>query len=267
MYVANRVKQIRDVTNPSSWLYVSTDVNPADHASRGLSASQLLQGSNWLTGPPFLWKNGSFQPEKTEEFQVTESDPEVKKAVVFTSQVESSATQPPEPFKSNRLYHVSSWQRVLKVIALCLRLKSKLASREVKLTRQVTSESIRPLPKVSVTLTELHAAVKEVLKVVQREHFHEEIEILKGLKVVGELTARKVARERNLAIKKSSCLDRLDPFLDEDGVIRVGGRITSEPSICNKASCGTSSQTSHYGFADPILACQGEPYGTRYHPK
>ena len=225
VYVANRVQQIRDVTNPSSWLYVSTDVNPADHASRGLSASQLLQGSNWLTGPPFLWKNGSFQPEKTEEFQVTESVPEVKKAVVFTCYVESLATQPPEPLTSSRLYHVSSWQRVLKVIALCLRLKSKLASREVKLTRQVTSESIRPLPKVSVTLIELHAAEKEVLKVVQREHFHEEIQILKGLKVGGELTARKVARERNLAIKKSSCLYRLDPFLDEDGVIRIGGRI------------------------------------------
>ena len=225
MYVANRVQQIRDATNPSSWLYVSTDVNPADHASRGLLASQLLQGSNWLTGPPFLWKNGSFQPEKTEEFQVTESDPEVKKAVVFTSHVESLATQPPEPLKSSRLYHVSSWQRVLKVIALCLRLKSNLASREVKLTRQATSESIRPLPKVSVTLTELHAAEKEVLKVVQREHFHEEIQILKGLKVVGELTARNVAREQNLAIQKSSCLYRLDPFLDEDGVIHIGGRI------------------------------------------
>ena len=111
---------------------------------------------------------------------------------------------------------------MLKVAALCPRLKSRLASREVKLTRQVSSESIRPLPKVSVTLTELHAAEKEVLKVVQREHFHEEIQILKGL---GELTARKVARERNLAIKKSSCLYHLDPFHDEDGVICVAGRI------------------------------------------
>jgi len=75
VYVANRVQQICDVPNPSSWLYVRTDVNPADHASRGLSASQLLQGSNWLTGPPFLRRNGSFQSEKTEEFQVTKSDP------------------------------------------------------------------------------------------------------------------------------------------------------------------------------------------------
>ena len=104
-------------------------------------------------------------------------------------------------------------------------MKSKLASREVKLTRQAGSESIRPLPKVSVTLTELHAAEREVLKVVQRENFHEEIQVLKERKVVGEFTTRKITRERNLAIKKSSCLYRLDPFLDEDDVIRVGGRV------------------------------------------
>ena len=225
VYVANCLQQIRDVTDPSSWLYVSTEVNPADHASRGLTASQLLRGTSWLNGPLLLWKSGPFQPEKIEEFQVTESDPEVRKAAVFTSHVESRATQPPEPLRASRLCHMSSWQRVLKVIALCLRLKSKLASREVKLTRQAGSENIRPLPKVSVTLTELHAAEREVLKVVQRKNFHEEIQVLKELKVVGEFTTRKITRERNLAIKKSSCLYRLDPFLDEDDVVRVGGRV------------------------------------------
>ena len=51
------------------------------------------------------------------------------------------------------------------------------------------------------------------------------MQVLKELKEVGELTTRKIARERNLAVKKSSCLYRLDPFLDENGVIRVGGRV------------------------------------------
>ena len=156
---------------------------------------------------------------------------------------------------------------MLKVAALCPRLKSRLASREVKLTRQVSSESIRPLPKVSVTFTELHAAEKEFLKVVQREHFHEEIQILKGLKVVGELTARKNARERNLAIKKSSCLYRLDPFHDEDGVICVGGRIkranlpfaTKHPVVLPRKSHITDLLSQFWPY--------GEPYGTRYHPK
>ena len=38
VHVTNRVQQIRDVTKPSSWLYVSAEVSPADHALRGLTA-------------------------------------------------------------------------------------------------------------------------------------------------------------------------------------------------------------------------------------
>ena len=184
----------------------------------------LLQGNNWLSGPPFVW-NGTFQPEKTEEFQVTESDPEVNKAVVFTSHAESPATQPFESSMSSRLCHISSWQRLIKVLALCLRVKGRLASREVKWTTQTVCENIRPFPKVSVTLTELLEAEGEVLKIAQREQFHEEIEVLKKLKTAGEVTNRKLARERNLAIKKSSCLYRLDPCLNEDGIVHVGWRV------------------------------------------
>ena len=59
--MANRVQQIRDVTDPSSWFYVNTEVNPGDHASRGLTAAQLLQGSTWLPGPSSFVKMGHFR--------------------------------------------------------------------------------------------------------------------------------------------------------------------------------------------------------------
>lgn len=51
VYVSNRAQKICNATIPSSWLYINTVINPADHASRGLTASELLQGSRWLTGP------------------------------------------------------------------------------------------------------------------------------------------------------------------------------------------------------------------------
>ena len=225
VYVANRVQQIRDLTNPSSWQYIDTESNPADHASRGLTASQLLQGSRWLMGPAFLWKEGVFQPQKKKEIQVKEDDPEVKKGNVFMSRVESTATYCPDLFTSDRLAHVSSWWRLLKVVALCLQLKSKLTNRKVKLNNQASTKCPRPLPKAAVSLTEYQFAEKEVLKIVQCEHFHEEIQVLEKLKVVGEVSTRESARQRNQTIKMSSCLYRLDPFLDDDGLIRVGGRI------------------------------------------
>lgn len=181
MYVANRVQQIRDLTNPCSWMYVGTESNPADHASRGLTASQLLQGSTWLFGPEFLWKDGVFKPLKEEEIQVKEHDPEVKKGSISMSHMYSAATLYSDPFKSDRLAHISSWWHLLKVVALCLRLKSKLKNRKFKLSVQENAKCLRPLPKASVTLTEFQLAEKEVLKIVQHEHFYEEIQVLMKL--------------------------------------------------------------------------------------
>lgn len=45
------------------------------------------------------------------------------------------------------------------------------------------------------------------------------------LKVVGEASTRELSKQRNQTIKMSSRLYHLDPFLDKDGLMRVGGRI------------------------------------------
>ncbi len=42
VFVANRVQLIRDNTNPAQWYYVPSANNPADDASRGLSAERLV---------------------------------------------------------------------------------------------------------------------------------------------------------------------------------------------------------------------------------
>ncbi len=158
VYVANLVQQIRDLTNPSSWQYIDTESNPADHAFRGLTASQLLQGSSWLTGSAFLWNEQAFQPQEKKEIQVEEDDPEVKKGNVFMSHVESTATKCPDSFKSDRLAHVSSWWRLLKVAALCLQLKSKLTNRKVKLSNQASVKCARPFAKPAISHTEFQFA-------------------------------------------------------------------------------------------------------------
>lgn len=56
VFVANRVQRIWDHSSADQWRCVKTKDNPADEASRGLSAEQLVQNSRWLTGPAFLWE-------------------------------------------------------------------------------------------------------------------------------------------------------------------------------------------------------------------
>ena len=51
IFVANRVDQIRDYTNVNKWFYIRSEDNPADCASRGMTASQLNGNLYWLSGP------------------------------------------------------------------------------------------------------------------------------------------------------------------------------------------------------------------------
>ena len=52
--------KIRDSTQPRQWHYIDSRSNPADDASRGLSADAFLRSERWLQGPEFLWNENSF---------------------------------------------------------------------------------------------------------------------------------------------------------------------------------------------------------------
>lgn len=55
---------------------MTSEENPADHASRGLSA---LLTSNWFTGPDLLWQKE--QPSRGVKVgEIQSGDPELKKA-------------------------------------------------------------------------------------------------------------------------------------------------------------------------------------------
>lgn len=61
-FVANRVAEIHRASNPKDWKHVSSQLNPADCASRGLSMSELITHELWWTGPTFLYQEPSKWP-------------------------------------------------------------------------------------------------------------------------------------------------------------------------------------------------------------
>ena len=65
----------------------------------------------------------------------------------------------------------------------------------------------------------------------QNEAFREEIQLLRGVNVKLQVADQDVNKDKIKTMKKSSSLYKLDPFLDEDGVLRVGGRLgkSSDP--------------------------------------
>lgn len=55
-FVATRVEQMREHSSPEQWMYLASENNPADDASRGLSTHDLVKSWSWLRRPQFLWE-------------------------------------------------------------------------------------------------------------------------------------------------------------------------------------------------------------------
>ena len=234
MFVANRVQQIRNHTAPEQWQYISTSENHADIASRGATVQELTNSSTWLSGPEFLWKNEPYQPEEAFiESKLPLDDPEVKKAKVLNTLTHDALKH---TSVLQRLDGFSDWQRANRVIARCLKYKEALLSRTKKANT----------PSISIQVTDLQKAETEIVRQVQSTFFEEEIKIL-SQNVQSSVSKGKV-------LKRESPLYKLDPFLDDKGVLRVGGRLrlidlgseTKHPVILPRKSHVTDLVITHF---------------------
>ena len=226
VFVANRVQQIHEHTQAQQWQYIDTRSNPADAASRGLTAKQLLDDNNrWFRGPHFLWNPGAYQAEieNTPE-PLDPNDPEVKVSTLATQSEESF----PDHIETARLDRFSNWFKLRRAVAVCLRFKRLLKERRIQKSTEVqSSKSVEDSASSyqPVRMEEIGRAEMAIIRCLQHEHFKEEIKTLSMLQMNGEFTDRRRAKQRNLNLKKCSSLYRFDPYLDASDILRVGGRL------------------------------------------
>lgn len=170
-----RVTKIRNILEPREVHYVKSNENPADPASRGLTADQLSSSTLWFLGPSWL---------QNDELPVTDWP---EKTQAFAS----------ESWEHEDIFaKYSSWWRVLRVAAHCLRIKF---SRET----------------VYLNASEIRRAKLAVIRYYQSRHLSDVIEKLMNGKTV----------------HKRHWLHRLSPFLDSNNIIRIGGRLGNATSI------------------------------------
>ena len=53
-FVAHRIGEIVETTNPDQWRWVPTKDNPADDATCGLASGDMIDSCRWISGPAFL---------------------------------------------------------------------------------------------------------------------------------------------------------------------------------------------------------------------
>ena len=196
VFVANRVGTIRSLTNPEQWHHLSGDKNPADLITRSLRQHQLDQ-EKWFQGPEFLrshkcdWVLNNNSP-----VLLSNEDPEVKNEEHVPAKVSLAISLESHPI--DKLFqHYSSWSRLLRAVSWLCRFKQFLKNKN----------QVSPSPRLSVS--EVHSAEKSVLKYVQKIHYANEVGCLQS----------------GRCIAKSSSITPLSPILDDDGVMRVGGRV------------------------------------------
>ena len=219
VFVANRVQEIQENTSVDQWKYVESKQNPADEASRGLKTQELLN-SHWITGPVFLWENENKWLAR-EDHKLQENDPEVKKSVAMATTTTTPIVQAPSEKLSlaERIEYFSDWYRAKRAVALCQRYLRVLRDRSLK--KKCIHEEVQVL-KVS----DLKNAESAIIRDAQIKAFKEAIEVLQKMRQENtDPDSRVFVQQRKTNMKTSSSLYKLDPFLDGNGVLRVGGRL------------------------------------------
>lgn len=187
-FVSNRISEIQGSTVPEQWGHVKSEMNPADLLSRGISPKEFINNHLWLNGPIWLVQNESEWPKF--ELQIV-NIPEKRNLIALPI------------ILLNDLYErYSSFTRLKRIIAYCIRFIRKCKQKK----ENIESKNADVM---NLSVNEIQIAFQTIIRQVQLEAFAKEIE---GL-------------ENNAQCKGN--LNSLAPFMDNEGILRVGGRITN----------------------------------------
>lgn len=186
VFVANRAAEIQRNVPANHWRHVSSGENPADCASRGITADQLVNHHLWWSGPRWLaadecdWPAQPIVPAATDEIRIRANH------VGVTSN------------GLDLIQRCSSWRRLVRVTAWMLRFVSNSRLRE---------RSLRKLGPLEPA--EHQRACEFWVRNSQAIAFSSELRSVRN----------------GMSVDKSSSLRALNPIVSSDGVLRVGGRL------------------------------------------
>ncbi|XP_043502772.1 uncharacterized protein LOC122524523 [Polistes fuscatus] len=184
-FVGNRITHIRELCPSATWRYISKQ-NPTDLASRGCLASQLISHSLWWKGP----LNLSSQLSKL-------SNPDIE---LVTHEKERSlkalAIQKSENFWISIMERMSKYNRLVWTLAYIIRYCHKVRHQLV-------------IHDSSLSSNDIQKAVSFIVRTVQEYHFSDEITKLRS----------------NKQLQRGSPIHNLSPYLDSEGLLRVGRRM------------------------------------------
>ncbi|GBO33493.1 hypothetical protein AVEN_208733-1, partial [Araneus ventricosus] len=191
-FVRNRVRAIQNLTEVSAWQHVPSKENPADIISRGIDPEKIQDCNLWWFGPSFLQDHSVVSPCVCSDINDNE---------LYQREFKKTPTDPVCLVVQGQevlpiINNCSSFTRLQRVIGWCMRFVRN------------AKNSLQP-SKGNLTSPELFKSLMCLVKNVQANCFAQEIQCLKS----------------GQQLPNSSSLINLSPFLDEQDILRVGGRL------------------------------------------
>lgn len=190
-FIANRVSEIQTTTQGGKWNHIRGIQNPSDLITRGMKVQDFIQSDLWHHGPSWLrfpsqdWPVSNIEGKHPEEILE-------KRTLIAAINIK---------LKPNPIFdRASSFIRLLRVTAYCLRFIASCR-------RGISVEPVRNT--AILTVDELSKTRTILIRLAQEDDFLEEKRDLKNERVVS----------------KHSHLRLLSPFIDTEGILRVGGRL------------------------------------------
>ncbi|GFX99057.1 integrase catalytic domain-containing protein [Trichonephila clavipes] len=196
-YIKNRVQEIQLLSDPMQWGHCPGKDNPADLLSRGTSAVKLAQNELWWHGPPWLKLTPDHWPNRHRDILDSELCSE---ELEHRSSVHVAVTQQREALVD--INRFSSLKKLLKTTAWVFRFVNN-------------ARNIYKSMDFYITADEIQNAEYFWLKCVQSEFYSAEI----------------LALKQNEQLRSSSEIKSLVPYLDENNLLRLTGRLL-EADLC-----------------------------------
>lgn len=186
-FVANRVSKIQQILEVGNICHVKGTDNPADGISRGQLPSDFLENKLYFSGPSWLMQDEQHWPVK-HYHEFTNIEAPEKKVTVNLVDVRSNKE---DNIFLNMFVRISSWLKLLRVMFYILRFVKRL-----------------PMSMIA-SPAGLDLAERYVIKIIQNKYFSLDIDKI------------------NKGEPSSNSLRNLSPFLDENNILRVGGRLSN----------------------------------------
>ncbi|XP_047990029.1 uncharacterized protein LOC125229255 isoform X1 [Leguminivora glycinivorella] len=198
--------EIDELTNASEWHYVPSRLNIADIATK-VDSPPLNYSQAWFQGPAFLRQPEDQWPKDLKNAKVAEEATCEKRSVNMISTLEIHLPVPDEGRFSNWIRLVRTAARVIYFIKIC---RQKCQERKLNQRRKKSNKDTVHLDSAMMKMAEKH-----IIKKCQNDTFAAEIACL----------------TQGKPLPSNSRLLKLTPYLDDDGILRVGGRIDQTAGV------------------------------------